>query len=257
MGINIPLKLNLKEGIQTGAIIGDFHFPFHDPKVIRIIDNFLEELQPHFVIYNGDLSDFYQVSVFAKDPTRISLFSHDIKMVRAMFKKHEIIIPHTKKIAVEGTHEYRFQKFLWSKAAELSSLEELTVPELYHLSRYNIDWIPFEQGLLINKIFLVLHGDIASIHSGYTAKRQFEKHGGCGICNHTHRGGSFYKRDRFGIWGWWENFCLCSLDPDWIRNPNWQHGFSLVHFTDHKRFWIEQIPIIDYKFMYGGRLYGV
>lgn len=255
INVNIPLKLNLREGIQTIAVVGDQHFPYHDKKTLEIIDNFLEELQPNYLVYNGDIDDFYQVSVFAKDPSRIGSLQSDINLAKRMFKKHKRILPNTQKIMNGGTHEYRFEKFMWSNAEELSSLSCLSIPELYELDKYHIKYIPFEQGLLINKIFLVLHGNIASVSSAYTAKRQFEKNGGCGMCNHTHRGGSFYKKDRFGTWGWWENFCTCSLYPDWIKNPNWQQGFSLIHFTDHKRFFVEQIPVIDHVFIYGGRVY--
>jgi len=251
MPLNIPLKLNIREGTKTGAVIGDIHFPYHDPRTLRLVEQFLFQLQPDFVIYNGDLADFYQVSVFAKDPARVHMLESDVKMVRSLFRRHREAMPNTDMVFIAGTHEYRFQKFMWSSAPELSSLTELTIPELYRLDKHNIQYIPFEQGLLINGIFLVLHGDLVSIHASYTAKRMFEKHGGCGIMNHTHRGGSFYKRDRFGTWGWWENFCLCDLDPDWTRNPNWVQGFSLIHFTDHKRFYVEQIPIVDHKFMYG------
>ncbi len=255
MTLNIPLKLNLKDGGQTIAIVGDYHYPFHDPKTITLVDKFLEELQPNQLIYNGDIADFYQVSVFAKDPGRVAKLQEDIKMVTDMFKRHKKMLPKTRRILNIGTHEYRFQKFLWSKAGELASLDCLSVEELYQLEKNSIQSIPFEQGLLINGVFLIIHGSIVSIHSAYTAKRQFEKQGGCGICNHTHRLGSFFKRDRFGTWGWWENGCVCSLDPDWIQNPHWQQGFSLVHFTDHKRFWVESIPIINHKFLYGEKLY--
>lgn len=255
MDINIPLKISLRGGMKTIAVIGDTHFPFHDPKTIALVDRCLEDIQPDYLIYNGDLGDFYQLSVFAKDPARLGGLQGDIRLVKRMFAKHELILPNTEKILISGTHEYRFEKFLWSKAAELSSLSCLTIPELYQLKEYNIQYIPFEQGLLINKVFLVLHGEIVSAHSAYTAKRQFERNGGCGMCNHTHRGGSFYKKDRFGTWGWWENFCLCSLNPDWIRNPNWQQGFSLIHFTDHKRFWVEQVPIIKHEFLFRGTTY--
>jgi Calcineurin-like phosphoesterase len=253
--INIPLKLNLTNGVQTVAVVADYHVPFHDPKTIRLVDEVLRDIQPEVLVYNGDLNDCYQISVFAKDPSRLSKLQKDIDKTVSILDRHNTILPRTQKILIEGNHEYRFQRFLWSDAPELSSLDSLTIPELYRLDQFGIDYIPYEQGLLINKVFLVLHGDIASIHSAYTAKRLFEKHGGCGMCNHTHRGGSFYKRDRFGTWGWWENFCLCSLNPDWIQNPNWQQGFSLIHFTDHSRFFVEQIPVIDHKILYRGELY--
>ena len=171
-----------------------------------------------------------------------------------MLERHDNIFPNVKKKWLDGNHEIRLLKYLWSSSPALASLRCLTIPELFRLDDYRIDYLPYEQGLMVNDIFLILHGDIASIHSGYTAKRMYEKHGGCGISGHCHRGGSFYKRDRFGTWGWWENFCLCHLNPDYVKNPNWVQGFSLVHFQGH-RFWVEQIPIIDHSLMYGGRVY--
>jgi hypothetical protein len=193
--------------------------------------------------------------VFAKDPSRVGELQRDINMVKAMFVRHQKLCPKAHQILVAGTHEYRFEKFMWSRAAELTSLECLTIEQLYETKKYGVDYIPYEQGLLVNNSFLILHGDIASRHSAYSAKAHSEKHGGSGMCSHTHRGGSFYKTDRFGTWGWWENFCTCLLNPDWIKNPNWQHGFSLIHFTGKDRFFVEQIPIISNKFMYGGKLY--
>jgi hypothetical protein len=30
----------------------------------------------------------------------------------------------------------------------------------------------------------------------------------------------------------YENGCACDLNPDYLDNPNWQNGFSLVHYTE-------------------------
>ncbi|KKN72934.1 hypothetical protein LCGC14_0406380 [marine sediment metagenome] len=252
---NVPLNLHLNGELKTVAIIGDTHNPYQDNKVLQLVEDLLVEVQPDYLIYGGDMCDFYQISKFDKDPKRVVDLQSDVNNTKAMFERHKKILPNTKKKLIAGNHEERWQKFLWTKAPELSSLTCLSITELFDLDAYEIDYIPYECGLMINDIFLVLHGDIASIHSGYTAKRMYEKHGGCGVCGHCHRGGSFYKRDRFGVWGWWENFCLCSLYPDWIQNPNWVHGFSLVHFLGKKRFLTEQIPILGHALMYGGKLY--
>jgi len=252
---NVPMKLHIGKEPQTVAVINDTHNPYQDVRALSLTEGLLEEVQPAYLVYAGDMGDFYQISPFDKDPRRIPRMQDDIDDTKAMLRRHNKILPHTRKILLDGNHEDRWQRFLWSKASALSSLRCLTIPELYNLSGFEIEYIPYERGLMINDIFLILHGTIASIHSGYTAKRMFEKHGGCGICGHCHRGGSFYKRDRFGTWGWWENFCLCSLNPDWVMHPNWVQGFSLVHFIGHKRFWVEQIPITGHAAMYGGKLY--
>uniref|UniRef100_A0A6M3IRM6 Calcineurin-like phosphoesterase domain-containing protein n=1 Tax=viral metagenome TaxID=1070528 RepID=A0A6M3IRM6_9ZZZZ len=254
--VNVPLLFKTKSGISTAAIIGDTHNPYQDVEVIEVVENFLEQIQPDYLFYNGDINDFYQVSVFAKDPSRLGELQSDIDTTTAMFDRHSTAMPNTQKIFIEGTHENRWFKYLQDKAPAVSKLRSTNISELYKLEEFNISYVPFERGVLVNGVFLILHGDIVSVYSSYTAKRHFEKNGGSGMCNHTHRGGSFYKRDRFGMWGWWENFCLCSLNPDWIQNPNWQQGFSLVHFSDSGRFWVEQIPIVDNKFIYGGKIYG-
>jgi hypothetical protein len=179
----------------------------------------------------------------------------DLDSTTAMFYQHRNILPNAIMILIEGNHEDRLRRFLWSSAVQLASLRALQLEQLFRLDEYEISHVPYEEGLMVNDIFLIIHGDIASLHSGYTAKRMHEKHGGCGICGHCHKGGSFYKRDRFGIWGWWEGFCLCDLNPDWIKNPNWMQGLSLIHFKG-KRFWVEQLPVVEHIFMYGGKLYG-
>lgn len=248
----IPVKITLKKGVV--AVLNDTHIPFHDPEVLQLVERFLAENPPDILIYNGDMIDFYQLSKYDKDPARISLMQKEVDTVCELLDRHAKILPDVERYFIVGTHERRMQSFLWSKAQALSSLRCLTIDELFGLNERGITKVDFEQGVIINDVFLVLHGDIASIHSSYTAKRLYEKHGGCGMAGHTHREGSYYKRDRFGTWGWWENGCLCSLNPDWIQNPNWVQGLSLVHFTG-QRFHVEQIPIIDGKFVYGGKKY--
>lgn len=254
---NIPLRLKTGTEPVTSAWINDTHNPYQDPEALELAEIIIAKVQPELLVYPGDVNDFYQISKFDKDPGRVDEMQGDIDSTKAMFRRHKKRFPSVKRrILLGGNHEDRWQKFLWTSASALSSLKCLTIEELFGLEEFGIEYIPYECGLMINDLFLGLHGDIASIHSGYTAKRMYEKHGGCGICGHCHRGGSFYKRDRFGFWGWWENFCLCSLNPDWIKNPNWIQGFSLVHFQG-RRFWVEQIPITDKACMYGGKKYEV
>lgn len=254
--VNVPTRVRTTGDIKTFAVIGDTHHPFQDDMVVSAMDDFLSEQKPDTIVYNGDMNDFYQVSVFAKDPARLGQLQADIDLTKAMFARHSKALPDADKIFVSGTHENRWIKYLQHQAPAVSKLTATSVPKLYELEKYDIDYVPFEQGLLVNNIFLILHGDIAAAHSSYTAKKHYEKQGGNGICNHTHRGGSYYKRDRFGTWGWWENFCLCRLDPDWLPNPDWVQGFSLVHFNNKDKFWVEQIPIIHGSFIYGGKVYG-
>jgi len=253
-GVNVPLKLKTSKEPKIIAVLGDTHNPYQDAESLALAEELLLEVNPDYIIYNGDMCDFYQISVFSKNPSRLDNLQSDIDNTRAMFRRHQEKFPNAKKLLIEGNHELRWQSFLWNKASVLNSLDCLKLEELYGLKEYGIQHISYEQGIMVNDVFLILHGDMASKHSSYTAKRMFEKHGGCGLCAHTHRGGAYYTRNRFGTWGWFENFCLCHLNPDWVKNPNWQQGFTLIHFIGD-RFWVEAIPIINHALIYGGRIY--
>jgi len=124
------------------------------------------------------------------------------------------------------------------------------------LKENNVECIEKDEGVLFNGNFLITHAEIIRAHSGWTAKGMSDKHGGSGIHGHTHRLGSYYKTNRSGMYGWYENGCLCNLEPDYMVHPNWQQGFSVITFTRGGRFWVEQMQIIHRKFIYGGKVWG-
>ena len=239
----------------TALVFGEPHIPFHDQRAIHEVELFMDELQPDLIIYPGDTGDFYLLSKFDKNPNRAYSLQADLSMAGGMFKRHRSICPNARMIEEDGNHEDRLRRFLWGNSPALASLDCLTVEGLYKLKESDVEHIPYEEGVMINGNFMVTHGDLVRAHSSFTAKGMSDKHGGSGIHGHTHRLGSYYKRNRFGVYGWWENGCLCDLNPDYVTNPNWQQGFSLVHFIQD-RFWVEPIPIIKRKFMYGGKIYG-
>lgn len=241
--------------METALTYNDTQNPYQDKSVLALVEQFMGELQPDYVFANGDVNDFYPLSKFDKNPERLTNLQGDLDNTSGMFTRQRALVANARMVELDGNHEDRLRRYLWSRDPALSSLRCLELNKLLGLDENEISHSGYEEGILINGVFLIIHGNICSVHSSYTAKRMYEKHGGCGIGGHTHRGGSYYKKDRFGTWGWWENFCLCDLDPDYIQNPNWQHGFSLIHFKK-KRFYVEQVPIIDGKFIYGGRIYG-
>ena len=162
-------------------------------------------------------------------------------------------VPNAKMLEEEGNHEARLRKFLWDNPT-LASLDCLDIKELLGYNELEIEFIPSNAYLLVNGILKLEHGDVISKHSGWTAKAMYDRRGGCGMCGHSHRLGSYYKVDDGRTLAWWENGCLCDLSAEYVKVPNWQQGFSVIHFVKD-RFFVEQIPIINHKFVYGGKLY--
>ena len=239
----------------TAIVLQDTHHPYHDQRALHEVEVFIGEYQPDLLIYPGDMSDFYGLSKFDKNPNRRGKLQAELNLTASMFGRHRKLAPNARMIFEFGNHEDRLRRHLWKNDEELESLDCLRVPELYKLRDSEVECVDYEEGVMINGVFMVTHSDLIRAHSGYTAKGMSDKHGGSGLHGHSHRLGSYYKRNRFGVYGWWENGCLCDLNPDYVTNPNWQQGFSLVHFTKD-RFWVEQCQIINRKFMYAGIVYG-
>ena len=206
------------------------------------------------VLYPGDMGDFYLLSKFDQNPDRANTLQDDLNSTANLFKRHRSLLPNARLIFELGNHEDRLRRYIWNNP-KIASLDCLKLENLYKLHESEVECVGYEDGIIINKVFKVTHGDLIRKFSSYTAKGMMDKHGGCGMCGHSHRLGNSYKTNGFGMSGWWENGCLCDLEPDYIRHPDWQQGFSLVHFTGD-RFWVQQMQIINRKFMYGGRVYG-
>ncbi len=245
----------LNAGKSVHFVWNDFHRPYHDAKAVKCAEAIASYVQPDYIHYNGDIIDFYALSKFDKKPRKIADLQNDLDDIDSMFRYHRTLFKKAKMYYHLGNHEDRLRRYLWTVAKELSELRCLELPELLGLNRYEINMVDYEEGLKINDTFVIQHGDIVSAHSSYTAKRMYEKHGGCGIHGHTHRGGVHYKNDYEKLKGWWENWCLCDLNPDYVKNPNWQQGISIIYFSESKQFFVEPVPIIEGKAIYGGKIF--
>jgi hypothetical protein len=212
---------------------------------------FMEAFHPKKIYILGDLVDFCQISQFVNDPARITYIQDDInkaiKFLGALPASCEIIY-------IGGNHEQRLIKWLW-KHPEVSSLDALTFENLLHLDELDIEYRDASTPTTHHN-FVVEHGDMCRTQSAYTARAMLDKRGLSGISGHTHRMGSHYLHNLSGDFVWYENGCLCDLDPKYTYKPNWNNGFSIGYFKQSsKRFNIEQIPIVNNKASYAGEEY--
>ena len=236
---------------ERNVFLGDLHVPFEDKKTLELILEFIEEWQPHRVWLLGDIIDNYPISRFNKDPQRINTLQEDCD------KTHEILKQLRKKAKyatidmLEGNHEARLTKLLWSNAPALANLRCLTIKNLLGLEDLGIH---YTEGFVEHKNLIILHGERIRQHSGWSAKAHFEKFGDNGIAGHSHRGGQHLVTQRDDTNVWYENYCLCDLHPEYDPNPNWQQGFTIGYFLED-RFMLTPIPIVKHKFLVEGSLY--
>jgi predicted phosphodiesterase len=247
-------KSLLKYKSERVLFLSDIHFPYEDSKLLKQILRWIEFNPVHRIVINGDLLDFYELSRFLKSPTRAITAQDEIDLAYDFLVKIRSIHDQTIDF-IPGNHELRLEKYLRSDAIQLAGLRCLELPNLLKLRELDIN--PHDsEGFLLRPNFLVYHGEAVRKHSGHSAKAELEKYGISGISGHTHRMDSYHKTDLTGTRGWYEQGCLCRMDPEYVKSPDWQQGFAVGEF-DYNSKWhnIELVSFSNGKLLYRGESY--
>ena len=233
-------------------IINDLHIPFQDKVAIELVLDFIRKKKLCRIILNGDIADCYEISRFDKNPIRTTNLQWELDEVRAFLINLRDLCPKAEIVYIQGNHEARLRKYLWNKGKEVASLRCLDFKELLGLASLRIDY--YEEGYWLGKLY-IYHGTLIRKDSGATAKAEFVKNGCSGISGHCHRDGKFGVRNQGGFFGWWENGCLCDLNPEYVEGvANWIQGFTMVTQIKGKEF-VWPIAIINGTCAFGGRIH--
>ncbi len=239
---------------KTYVVMNDIQLPFEDRRVLNLVLHFVEDLKPTGVVLNGDITDCYSISSFVKNPMEIKDIQVEIDLSGQLMNRLAKVT--TERWWVGGNHENRLKRYIWENADKFkrlgaSFMATTTFSSLFHIADYGFGWLEYGEAVMLGKL-MVTHGHFVSKHSAWSGKLTLDHYGTSVMVGHSHRLGVHYKRDVRGVHGAWENGCLCSLNPEYVRNPNWQQGFSVVHVESNGFYSVQQIPILPGpSFMYG------
>lgn len=252
--------MSREKDMKVAIILNDLHVPYHDQRAIDVMLHYVKDKNPDDIILAGDLYDCYALSRFDKDPKRIDSLQDEIDEGLKIWKSLKKASPKSRLTLIEGNHEHRLQKYLM-KNPGMYSLNALKPENLFCLKDLNINFKTSEETFFLNANLVITHGAIddgckLSQHSGYSAKNTLDKWGNTsGVMGHSHRMGVSNKTIAHKqMVQWVENGCLCKLNPDYVKNPNWQQGFSVIYYTKN-RFHIVPILIANYEFIADGKRY--
>ncbi len=253
----IPKRAKKHKGKWLTALLyGDSHFPFQDDRALAVVQAIAEDAKPDVVIHVGDGLDSYHLSRFNKNPNRLHTIQDEIDAYRTHLEQMAQICPDAARYALEGNHEARMEKVLWSLPRDVEQLttlrkvkEVLQWPILLDLATIGYTWVPLREQTrtAILPKFIVKHGVKVSIDSAMSARREMKTHTYSGASGHCHRKGVYYQGkggvDR-GNYVWIELGCTCDLAPEYAPDANWQSGCTVVRFNrDTGAFFIEDVYI--------------
>jgi len=267
LGVPMPMAAVAPEGeTSTALLYGDTHFPNQDDRALSIVGQIAAALKPDVLVHMGDLLDCYLLSRFDKNPERMESLQDEINMARQHLAQMRLLTPNSQFILLEGNHCDRLRRTLWNlegTAKALTSLtnfrKSLTWPSLLGLSELGVTFAPYDGAQSKQKFlpkWILKHGTIIRKFSGYTARGEMEKYGRSGASGHTHRLGAHFHQDHNGNHCWVETGCTCSLNPEYMVDPDWQQGCVVLTFEPTTgAFQAEPIYIHNGLAVWRGRVY--
>lgn len=241
-----------KAGLKV-AVLSDVHYPYEDAQAIRLVMAYLKDYQPDMIIFNGDILDCYSISRYDKNPARNLDFNQEVEYARDKLEEWVDTFPYATIKMLEGNHEERLKKYLSSNAAALLNIQGMKMKNLLHLDRLGIEWIDSSRELKIGNL-LFTHGHLARKHAGSSARGHYESYGCSVLIGHIHRLSIGWKRTKIGDFCMIENGTLCDFDVEYMKFPDWQHGFTTIEF-DGSDFSPRQHAIVDYKLIADNKVY--
>jgi predicted phosphodiesterase len=226
-------------GERKAFLMYDPHIPYHDLNAYAVAINYAKEWQPDDVIIGGDFADFKHVSFWKDAPGRAN-FSDEIAIVKGYLTNLRNVFPLQRIIYLEGNHEARLARYLYTKAPELYGLPELTVPTLLKLDDLDIQYVSNislltngQSPLSLGKLF-VLHGhEVKMSWDGINlARTMYLRTHRNVIFGHHHQAQHFTFKKLDGKHdGSWMVGGLCQLSEAYQPMNNWIHGFATVKYN--------------------------
>ena len=221
----------------TVVIASDVHIPFQDDKAVRAFCSYCEEKKPEYIILNGDILDFFRLSRFTKGEGRNPM--EEINLCRKLLETLRELCPQSKIYYIIGNHENRLEKYILNNAPEIACVVE-DIFTILGTSEFNIEGCA---SLRVNKTLLFKHGTFVGAKSGLSAIKELEKAYMSGCSGHTHRLCKFITRKSGKKFFWIEIGCLCTMNPDYLINPDWQQGFAHIEIRNGEVFNAKVIEI--------------
>jgi hypothetical protein len=226
-------------------IVNDLQIPFEDPKTLRAVERFWDDLRPDIEVYNGDLIDFYNVSSFDKNPSRRFKLQDELDATRTWLYRRAEANPDARRIEDDGNHEDRLRRYLWKYGKELSGLRALELDSLLGFDELKVEHLPY--GSVIDLLgYRIEHGHKSSTSRAYpvnVARFQALATGSSGLCGHTHRFSTYSWTDARGSHSYIENGCLCRFNMEYAPFPNWQQAFTYGFVHNNK---VHLVPVMIY-----------
>jgi predicted phosphodiesterase len=241
------------------VVVSDLQIPYHDPKAVHNLIDFIKRYKPDRVVSIGDEIDLPQISRWERG--RLGEYARTIGRDRDTTVKLLEQLRVTD--VIRSNHTDRLFTYVASNAAGLMGLPELQLENFLRLPELGITY--WKKPMPIAPGWVAVHGDHGRISqvAGQTALKQAQSHGKSVVCGHTHRLGLSSVTEASGgivgriLTGFEVGNLMDFKKAHYTHgSANWQQGFGIM-YVDGKNVTPVAVPVAkDGSFIVEGKRYG-
>lgn len=245
-----------RERLETGLIIPDCHIPNHNEEAWNLLLKVGASLKPSHLVLLGDFADGETLSAHPATKPGNSDFSSELDAVDKCLMQLDRLGA-SKKIYIEGNHEFRLDRYLMERAPSL--FRSVKWPSLLKLQGRGWRWVPYRKSAKVGKLHLTHDTGSAGINAHRTSAKAF---GGSAAIGHTHRM-SYEVTGRFGgtpylaaMFGWLGDAEKAATYLHEAKSSDWVHGFGVFYLEpDTGIMHVQPVPIVNGRCVVGGKLF--
>lgn len=213
------------------GVISDVHLPYHDKRTIQKWVEDCQRMNSRTLLLNGDILDFYQLSDYAKDPSKPRM-REEIQKGRQFLEYLRATFPAARIVYKEGNHDERLKRYLASRAPETFDLEDFRLQYLLRADNYGVEWVEDKRLVMVGKL-PVIHGHEYRGGGGVMPARWlYLRTGESAMMGHLHQPTFYSFRTMTGKEvGMWSVGCACHLSPLYAPLNQWGHGWAVIEVS--------------------------
>lgn len=251
-----------EERFQTHLVATDIHDIDCDPFFRRVLMDTLKRVQPTRFILGGDTFDLPEFGKYTQDPREWGVVER-IRWVHEFLEEARDAAPNSQFDMIEGNHEFRLLRHLAEATpamrAILSDLHGFTVPKLFGLERFEVNYVAradlatFHNKDIVEELrrnYLIVD-DAFMVHHFPEGQRM----GFPGMHGHHHAHWvANHFSPHFGPFEWHQLGCGHRRIASYTAGERWSNGFMLVHVDTHrKRTQFEYLDVSHDHAVIGGK----
>ena len=242
--------------IKRGIVCADFHAPYQHKPAVRLLRKFINDFQPHEIVFNGDMCNYAAYSGHGrrKDETANERVATDhVEAIITM----DTLLNDTKiktKVWIDGNHD-NWQDQYFTEHPETYDPAVHRYQKLQLAKRGFLNPIPYKKTYKSGKLYFT-HGWRAGV--GAVRQHLISDYKSNFVMGHIHKSDTATSANIKGhIVQGYSIGCMCQLEFKYAAHPTGNHGFGVYYILPNGHFTFYNVVVINDKFVFEGKEYSV